>query len=732
MNRDSCKFVVSSLILPLAACLYLPGAVGAENDELEEIVVMAQKVEENILDVPVAVSVIQGELLQERGATNLTDLDGIAPNVILKDVLLMENGGRFSIRGIGFFDVDPLSDQKTQIMVDGVPHARNTGVLYDQVDIQRVEILRGPQGTLFGRGSMAGTVNYVSRLAADEAGVSTRISAGEYGMTRYVLTAETGALIDGALRGSLTTSSRSYGGHLTNAFNGRTLGELDSRNTRLRLDHDMDFAQSSFMVYNLKDSSYGVGMSNQAQDPYGISDGDVDLINMDQDGFRESSERGFTFLSEIALTSGHVAVLANTHRSSFLTYLDLDGRAGLEPRAPPGYSNQSISWGFDIEQGQESIELRYHKEAGGRWDLVTGIFLFRENVERVFHQNFGPPLFETMAIEEAFRFAVAGQDTKSQAAFGQVEFHVSDVFSLIAGGRMTNEEKVADISTFSLSSPTPQSPTSRLSPAHTWEEPSWKLGMEYHPEDTTMVYLTASTGYKPGGFNGRATSLENAGPYAAEHSTSYEAGIKTTLLEGRLRLAAAGFFNDYTNIVGLTRRPTASGEGTEAVNDNIGEMTISGIELESSWLAATDLVFDFALGYLDAGWDTFASDINGDGIDTDNSHLDLMMAPHLSAYGAMTYSRHISDNTLQYRMDVRHQSRYNTFGLGNEDFYSRPATTKVNGSVTWIWGENQNSISVFGKNLTDRQPVSLAIVTIFPVMNFDAPRMFGAELKLNF
>ncbi|MCY4426355.1 MAG: TonB-dependent receptor [Halieaceae bacterium] len=707
-------------------------AIGAENRQLEEIIVLAQKVKENILEVPVSVTVIQGESLQERGATNITGLNGIAPNVILNDVLFVENGGKFSIRGIGFFDIDPLSDQKTQIMVDGIPHARNTGVTYDQVDIQRVEILRGPQGTLFGRGSMAGTVNYVSRTAADEPGVSLRLSASEYGTNRYVLTVETGPIFDGAVRGRLTGSRRTTDGYIRNAFNGNMLGNKESHNTRLRIDHETDFAITSFILYELEDSVAGLGLTNQVQDPYGISDGDVNLVNIDQDGFRNSSEQGFSVLSEIPLDIGYLALLANTHKSEFLTYVDLDGRVGLHPPAPLGFSNAPFHWGFDIEQEQESFELRYHNQESERWNLVAGVFLFRENVERIFHQNIGPPFSETLAFEDSFETALARQNTRSQAVFGQAGFAVSDTVSLIAGARMTSEEKSADLTDYPLPPPSPQAPVSRFTPSHQWDQPTWKLGVEIQPNEATMYYLTASTGYKPGGFNGRATLPENVGPYAAEHSISLEAGVKGTLLDKRMRFAFAGFTTEYTDIVGLIRRPTATGRGTESVSDNIGGSSIKGLEFESTWLATADLEFDFALGYLNAEWDSYNADLNGDGMATDNTHLAILMAPEFSTYGAITYSQEFSAGTMQYRVDVRYQSSYNVYGRSNEDLYFRPATAKVNASATWIWGDAGNSISVYGRNLTDRQVVSQALVGIFPVMKFDPPRMLGVELKLNF
>ena len=142
--------------------------------DIEEVIVTAQKVEQNLQDVPGSVSVLPGSSIEESGANNIVDLNGLAPNVIFQRMVFIQNTANIAIRGIGFFDTDPFADQKTQVLVDGIPHARVTGLGHDQIDVERVEVLRGPQGTLFGRNSLAGTVNIITRDAGAEPGVSAR------------------------------------------------------------------------------------------------------------------------------------------------------------------------------------------------------------------------------------------------------------------------------------------------------------------------------------------------------------------------------------------------------------------------------------------------------------------------------------------------------------------------------------------------------------------------------
>ena len=201
-----------------------------------------------------------------------------------------------------------------------------------------------------------------------------------------------------------------------------------------------------------------------------------------------------------------------------------------------------------------------------------------------------------------------------------------------------------------------------------------------------MGYLTISTGYKSGGFTSRATVPENVGPYEAEYVTNYESGLRANLLENHLRLSAAVFYADYEDLVGFVRRTNSTGRGNEPINENLGNVGIKGFEFESDWLLSPNLNIDLALGLLDAEWVTFSVDLNNDGIVTDNSNLDVLMAPSLTAFSAINYTSELGRHTLDYRLEARYQSRYNTFGESNDDIFYRPGTTLINGSIKWAWG----------------------------------------------
>ena len=405
-------------------------------------------------------------------------------------------------------------------------------------------------------------------------------------------------------------------------------------------------------------------------------------------------------------------------------------RAGSTPPAGGSNPGLNVNFGYNIDQKQQSLEVRFHDARGDRWDFVAGTFLYWERSLRVIQQNIGAPYSPTLRYEDSFSPVEARQRTWSAALFAQTDYHVNDTLSLVVGGRVTRDEKTANLLNKALPPPAAQTPPLELETTETWSQPTWRLGANWQPSDSVLYYISASTGFKPGGFNGRATLVENMGPYDAETMTNYELGAKAALLGNRLRLNASVFLSDYQDLVGLVRRSNRSGRGNESININLGHADISGAEFEVSWLAARDLELDFALGYLDAAWSEFDVDINNDGVVTHNTHLDLLLAPQWSGRAALDYSRSLGAARLRFNLDVRYQAQYNTSGRSNRSLFVRPSTAKVSASLSYVWGSNDNSVALFAKNLTDERALTIAFDSVFPFATFDPPRIVGIELQL--
>lgn len=687
------------------------------NRVLEEIVVTAQKREQSIQDVPIAITALDGNLLESNGANNLTDINGIAPNVILTEVGLIPNIGKFAIRGIAFLDPDPNADPKTGIAVDGVPLTRNAGILNDAFDLERVEILRGPQGTLFGRNNLAGTINMVSARPTEDPGGRIKLTLGENGLRTVRAVANTGSLADGMLRAKIAGVTRDYDGYYKNAFTGNDLGVTSSDGGRLTVAFENGRFDATVIADYQQEDVIGPGINNHILDPDGTGfDGDKYTVNQNLDGFSDLETWGIALESNLEMDLGTFTLVASTRDLEYFTWGDFDGKFGPMPFPPIQFHV-----GRETVHDQQTVELRFADSHSDTFDYVVGMFYLQEDyVTRTHSNNF------TASLEQANNLARNTQKATSLAFFGQSDVHISDRLSLVVGGRITMDDK--EFTQHRLFPP----PQIFLSPDEKWDEFTWKTGMQYAFNDDVMGYATVATGYKGGGFNARASVPRNVGPYGSETVTSYEAGVKGDFLDKRIRINAAAFFADYTDIVGIVRRPNDAPRGSEAIQESLGDAEILGLELETTILVNENLSLNFNAGFLDAKWTDFYVDLNNDGIKTDNTHLDLPNAPKWSLYGSFDYQLPLADGAVTVHGDARYMSRHVMLEQENRAIFHRQARTIFNAFVAFSPDNDRYRLSVYGKNLTDESIRTGALNVVWIQTFFHPPREFGVEAQLNF
>lgn len=690
----------------------------AEPPVLEEIVVTAQKRAQSVQDVPVAMTAFDARAIEDNGAVNLTDLNGIAPNVILQPEGLVPNTGQIAIRGIAFADPDPNAEPKTGISLDGAFLARNNGILLDAFDIERVEVLRGPQGTLFGRNNLAGTISIVTARPTETAGGRLKATVGENGQQIFRAAVNSGSFADGALRAKFSGSSRTYDGYQKNAFNDNDLGDLESYGGRFTLEYDRGQGFDATLIADYAVEHFnGPASSNEAVDPDGTGlDGDEFTVMQDLDGYSDLDTWGMTFEANRDLEAGTVTLVANYRELDYLTFGDFDGRVGVTPPPPLVFHI-----GRDAEQDQYSVELRFADSHSDLLDYVAGVYYFHEEYSQ-YNLRSG-----TTSIQDAAVLSLNGQDADSAAVFGQTDVNLTERLALVLGGRYTWDEKRFDLDT-ALQDGTPVT----ISASETWDQFTWKAGFNYFLNDDTMTYASVATGYKGGGFNSRATVAANIGPYDPEDVISYEIGIKTDLWNKRVRLNGAAFFGEYTDVQGSVRRPGGNPTGTEAITQNLGDSDISGVELEGVWLASERLTLTANLAFLDAEWSDFVADLNNDGIATDNSDLDIAGAPEWSAFAALDYDQPLAGGVLSIHVDARYSDRYNTWGRDNADVFYRDDVTLFNGYVEYAPASERYRISVYGRNLSDETVKSGTVAVLFPLTYYQPPREFGVEAQWNF
>lgn len=683
---------------------------------LEEIIVTAQKREQSIQDVPIAITALDGNLLEANGANNITDLNGIAPNVVLTELGLVPNIGKIAIRGIAFLDPDPNADPKTGIAVDGVPLTRNAGILNDAFDIERVEILRGPQGTLFGRNNLAGTINMASARPTEEPGGKIKVTLGENGLRTVRAAANTGSFADGRLRAKIAGVTRDYDGYYKNAFTGNKLGVTSSDGGRLTIAFENGRFDATVIADYMDEDVIGPAVNNNRLDPDGTGyDGDKYIVNHNLDGFSNLENWGVTLESNLETDLGTFTLVAATRDLDYFTYGDFDGRPGRFPPPPIQFH-----LGRQTVHEQQTVELRFADSHSDTFDYVAGVFYLQEDYETHIHTN-----NFTVPLEQAVITARNSQQAKSVAFFGQTDVRISDRLSLIVGGRITLDDKE-----FEQQQLIP--PFAYLTPDDEWNEFTWKTGLNYAFNEDLMAYATVATGYKGGGFNARASVPQNIGPYGSETVTSYEAGMKGDFLDKRLRVNAAAFFADYADIVGVVRRPNAQPRGSEAIQETLGDADIFGIELETRLLVNEYLSLNFNAGYLDAKWRNFYVDLNNDGIQTDNTHLDLPNAPKWTLYGDFDFRLPLGDSAVTLHGDARYMSRHVMLEQTDAPIFHRQARTIFNAFVAYAPDSGRYRISAYGKNLSNESIRTGVLNVVWIQTFFHRPREFGVEAQLNF
>ena len=425
------KFCIFCLALACAPVASIAAAQDGSGVLIEEIVVTAQKREQSLQEVPIAITSIEGSDLIGDGADNLSDLSGIAPNVVIWD-LFIPNVAQFSIRGIAFGDPDANADSKTGVMVDGVARTRTLGLMTNAFDIERIEILRGPQGTLFGRNNLAGTMRLVTKRPGEEFGGNFKFAVGERSLRKAHLAIDTGAFADGMFRARISGANADQGGFFTNSFNDKELGKRDSKGIRASLDMNYGQFDATLILDSEQQDSVGVPLNNFILEPDGTQlDGDPYTVRLDFDGDGESEGRGVTLLSNYEAEFGRFSLIGSARKLDFSTFADYDGRAGFSPPPP-----LPLHVGFITDHEQQSLELYFSDSHSKRFDYVMGLYFIEEDHETEILQAVLIPPFDRLVPA-----TINSQEARSVAVYAQTDIWLSDRLVGVLGGRHTRDEK---------------------------------------------------------------------------------------------------------------------------------------------------------------------------------------------------------------------------------------------------------------------------------------------------
>lgn len=712
-----------------------------------EILVTAQRRSESVQDVPIAISAFNSDMVEASGSTNITSLNGLAPNVVLQTQGLVANVPMISIRGMNTADPDPNADPKVSTIIDGVYIPFVASTMLDLFDVERIEILKGPQGVLFGKNNLAGTLNVITARPADDFGGEVRLSAGSYGLRQFRGKLNSGRFADDALAAKVAVNFRDYDGYSRNVVTGSRLNGANVKSVRGALEYDRGGALDSTLVLDwLKQKTTGPA-------PHVLDNGDPnwDLLPdevksdvrkaaIDFDPFANSESYGASWNSNLDVGWGTVSAVLGYRHLDYVTRGDFDGLITPTPQ---------LDVTRDFSGESKSGELRYVSPEGEPVDFVVGVY-YQTDQWRQFNTVLATPTITTLAQLH--------QDTESYAAFALVNAHPADGLTLSIGGRYSHDRKDYDIaSQVFVNGNQISSFASNLKAK--WAEFTPRLTVNYDVSPNVMLYANYSQGYKAGGFNSRGTIPENIGPYNPERVNAFEIGAKTDLFDRLLRLNVAGFVNKYRDLQSSVTKMGAV--RPENITTNIAAAKISGIEIESRLRPATGLSIGANIAYLDARYTDFCADTdgvftNGDpepgqcapaipilingvpngsyAVPTDSSGLDLANAPEWSGSLSVDYAIPLSFGEVKLHSDARYSSRFNTWGRNNLPAYYRDEVVLLNASIAVAGAEEAWKVTLYGTNLTDQEVISGAInAGATPISQFyQAPREFGVDLSFKF
>ncbi|HRN61622.1 MAG TPA: TonB-dependent receptor [Luteimonas sp.] len=563
--------------------------------QLDAVLVTARRRLEPLHDVPLAITAVDGEELESRGATDIADLDMVTPNLTIFPARAFNGSVTAYIRGIGQFDPIWGAEPGVGIYIDDVHLARPQGALLDVLDVQRVEVLRGPQGTLYGRNAMGGAIKLVTREPTTEFSGRFALTAGNYGRRdgRLVLNLPLGD----DLRTRFALASYDRDGYGRNLFTGGEVSARDAAVARwsaLWTPADDVEVRLSWDRYRDRSGPPGGRRLAIARPLY---DPDQTPLDPGRHDVRSAVAERLDLDSEGASLAIDWAFRPQWRLRSISAWRQGDSQAVLDMDSLP---RPIFTLRRDFDEEQRSQEFQLHGEGEGT-HLVAGLYLFDGTEAGSGRTRFVPG---------GFYGARGSIRTRSAAAYASVVYDLAPAWQLDAGLRYTVERKTAtayngfypdDVSD------TPFRFTADFTDSTKFRAPTPRLALSWRASEQTMLYAQASRGFKAGSYNVRANAVdfpESVQPIDAETVTAFELGAKAAWLDGRLDMSAALFHNDYRDIQLAVTVHDTDGAGFPDYR-NAGRGTTRGAELE--WQARINpwLRWSGHLGYLHARYDEY-------------------------------------------------------------------------------------------------------------------------------
>lgn len=718
--------LASAAFIPTAAIAQTPAAeqqasdAAADNDT-GDIVVTAQRRSERLQDVPIAISALGADALSNRGVSSAEDLQGAVPGLSITGFAGVNSTNLVSLRGIAGQPVPIGASQATAVYLDGVFLAKPDAAFFALEDVERVEVLRGPQGTLYGRNATAGAINIITRAPSNALEGAINASYGNYNDVQV------GGYVSGPLATGLTASfSGNYSqrdGYYRNTVSGNNIGKADAYTGRLRLKYESGNFDATLSGDYTK--RYSQDIFTPATLVGGVVTYNTETVstNIENDIRSNLKTSGVSLTMNLQAADNFVVTSVTAFRNfDFFTIYDIDATTATSIQ--PIFTNKVDTYSQELRGVYTGGRLRF--TLGGNFYQEDGAVRLRVN---------------PVAYNEATLITDSRPDSRNNltalAAFGQLEYDILDQLTLVGGARLNYETRNFSID-YSTAGTPGQFPVIRGNVSDTAFLPS--AGLNFKPNRDMLFYAKVSRGYQSPGFAYQPGAGGALNTFGAETLWAYEVGAKTQFLDRRVTFNAAGFYYDYTDI--QLRRLISP---LISRIDNVGAARVTGVEGELIIVPTTGLTISGQVTYSKGVYTSFCEGItagtpqNNDPVcvgtpapTADRSGNALNQAPRWSGGATINYKAPLTDS-IKLNLNANYSFESNSyFTSANEEQVSTGGWNRLGARAGLEFGNGLEAY-VFGRNITGNRNIVMAFrfgAAVSAVVS--DPATYGAGLRFRF
>lgn len=750
--------------------------------ELDTIIVTATKRATGLQDTPIAITAVSAQKLERQNVDDISEIASFTPNLTFDTtapVSGLSSGAIVFIRGVGQTDFQLTTDPGVGTYVDGVYASRSAGGVLDVLDLERVEVLRGPQGTLFGRNTIGGAINLISKRPEEEFGGHAAVTAGS--RNRFDFAGSVNVPISDSLRTRVSVSSRNQDGYVKGLLDNRELGDVNRDSIRAVAEWTPTDALTATVAidagrvreqnaasklvgvtfvapgspeaidFAFDRSTGGVTTTPRPQVPGNPSlvflqnvidstlPGPQNGVIYNGDFITDDLDTTFATGPNGTELDNYGASLTLEYQAEFATiksvtaFRDSTGQFARDADGSPLAVAHTNNFDYDHEQFSQELQLTGDL-ADGALKWVAGAYYFNETG----NDNLGVRLPVAFGVVRNF----TDVDNESIAAYVQGTYSVTDVFSVTGGIRYTEDDKsyTVPVDGGAIENGLAEvfGPTATLTPFfpagennEKFDDVSYKLGADYKFENGTLVYGSFSTGFKSGGFNTRyLVPVPEVVSFDPETLETFEVGLKWQGFDNRVRTNFAAFLSDYEDIQLVVYDSGAP------LTRNAGSADIKGIEAEITAIITDGLELSIGTGYTDAEYDEVLP-LSATLPAFQQVQLDTALpnTPKYTLSAALDYAFDISDSSeIFVHADWAHKSSIENDAI-NSPFLSAGKTDAFNASVSYSHNESQWILTGFVDNFTDERYITSGDSNYgigFHEANFNRPREYGVKLRTEF